>query len=51
MGVSSKAFIPFLYNEVSILFGKLLGYGKIFYFEPLGFSKFDLVLHIIAIEE
>jgi len=35
-----------LYNEVSILFGKLLGYGKIFYFEPLGFAKFDLVLHI-----
>ncbi len=29
-----------------ILFGKLLGFGKIFYFEPLGFAKFDLVLHI-----
>lgn len=39
-------FIPFLYNEASIIFGKLLGFREILHFKSVGFTKFDLVLHI-----
>ena len=39
-------FIPFLYDEASIIFGKLLGFREILHFESVGFTKLDLILHI-----
>lgn len=39
-------FIPFLYNEASILFGKFLVLCEILHFESVGFTKLDLILHI-----
>jgi hypothetical protein len=39
-------FIPFLYNQVSILFGKTLGFIEIFDFKTLRFPQLDFFIHI-----
>jgi hypothetical protein len=39
-------FIPFLYYQVSILFGKTLGFIEIFDFKTLGLTQLDFFIHI-----